>query len=495
MGLLLLCGWLVAMAAVGLLVRGLRRRDLLWTRDWFFIIFYIQGLIYLNVMPMLYLSNPTLDSWSGTLDEQAALLYVILEFVVWVCFQLPLMLLYRRRTHRSLLIPASQGVLSLHQSSIVLLAVVALLAATLFWYVMISAGLVRAILEYGNASLPLLYVSLSTPVYVIMRLFQNSAPFLSGVLLLILVNSKGLSVQLRRLILVTFLSVFGSWVGFYLANGSRSFMLLSVLMMVGVVMTQLKRVTVKHRHRIRNVVIVGLVISLFLLRTAYSIRYAQPGESLTSILNPLNFSFTERISGQGIDDFKYRLNGLDGMVAITPRALEEGFALGQAWTKLTYVTFGQIFDRSQVAELKLDRSVDPKMYLLFRYTDYWNAIDWPNSILFDLYGNFSVLGILFAGWFFAVFYSYSQAAISMRKSVLSLLLALYCVIGTLQFEAGFLAWLFSLLNGFPVFLAVVLLKPFDIARSESRANNQSPPSHSFSAGSVLIGRSRAGTNG
>jgi hypothetical protein len=244
--------------------------------------------------------------------------------------------------------------------------------------------------------------------------------------------------------------------------------------MVGVMVTRLPPLTVKQSSRVKKIVIVGGLIAVYLLKVAYSIRFSGQNEVSISVLNPLDFSFVHNFSSEGIQDFRYRLNGLDSMVMITPGALDEGFALGDAWTGLTQVTIGQVFNRSQVADAKLDRSTDPKMYLIYRYTGRYDAIDWPNSILFDLYGNFSIFGILFAGLFFAGMFSYSERAMLVKRSGFSVLFALLLVTKTMQFESGFLAWAFSIFNTLPVFILVVWLRPFSITKGDLPTGFQKP---------------------
>lgn len=459
---ILLGGWLVALISCGLLFYFLQMKRLLWGRDWFFILFYAQSLLYLNVSPMLYLSHPTPLSWSGVPDESTTVLYVLIEVVALVFFQIPLIVIYKNRIRRNSKIFANHGRLVLNQNRVLVLGVMGLLFSALFLYVMVSSGLFRAITIYQNAGLPSVYVGLPTSIYVLMRLFQESGLFLSGTFLLMLLNGQSLSGLGRFVVLAAFLSVFGTWLMFYLVNGSRSFMVIAVLLMLGVIVTHLRPLTAKRSKSIKKVVIVGLLVAVYLLKVAYAVRFSGQNGLSIDALNPLNFSFTDNFSNEGIYDFRYRFDGLDGMVMITPRAMNEGFALGQAWTKLAYVTVAQIFDRSRVADLKLDRSTDPKMYLIFRYTNHSDAIDWPNSILFDLYGNFSIFGIFFGGWLFASMYSYSETAMFAKRSSLSVLFALLLLIGTMQFESTFLAWFFSILNTLPVFVMVTWLRPFSI---------------------------------
>jgi hypothetical protein len=464
----IMMGWLLALAAVAAVGELLRRKHLVWDRDWFLLLFYGQSLVYLNLTPMLFLSAPPPVPWSGTPDENTELLYVFISAEALLFFQLPLLFIYLKRVVASLPKGSKRKALIPVQRTAVILGLVGIAFGALFIYVMLSNDLFTAIRTYQNAGLPSIYGALPTPVYIVMRLFQMAGLFLSGVLLLIMLNGQNLSTTARKIVSTAFVIVLGTWLVFYLLNGSRSFMVIAVLLILGVAVSQSKNQKRVRTKRMRTIAFVAVLASLYLLKIAYSIRFSDESVPAWAIVSPGDISFLKEMPTEGVLDFRYRLNGIDSMAMITPQAFEQGFAYGEAWLPLIFVSVAQVVDRGSVAALKLDRSTDPKMNLIYRYTQHSEMIDWPNSILFDLYGNFWIFGMMLAGWVFAEMFAFAAKALAAQLTLNAALIGLYCVTSTMQFESTFLAWALLLVNGAPVLWVVTRLKLFRFESAQQR---------------------------
>ena len=459
-------GWLVAMLALGLLIYSLATRKITLSCDWFFIFFYFQSLVYMNFVPMLFLMAPDPEAWSGVPDEQTYWLYAILELMVLVCFQLPLLLMYLRKTYRGSFQSIQQNGIIFYPARVFILNVFCIVFGLLYLFIMLSSGLVRAVAEYGNAALVGVYLEIPTPIFAIMRLYQYTGPFLSSLLLFIILCNKanGMSYRMRNLTLGALLVSFGSWVYVVVVNGSRSPPVLAIALMSGVLILVRYSGARRLPQRQLRILLVLCLISLYVLRIQYNIRFGYNYSNSFSIkmLNPFYTTFLRDMPTSGISNFTYRLNGLDGMVAITSAAMDQGFALGEAWRQLAYVSLTQWIDRDLVAELKLQRATDPKMYLIYRYTNTYAQLDWPNSILFDLYGNFSFLGLVLGALVFSSLFSFVRHSFIFYSSGISITVGLFLAAGTMQFEAGFASWFFGFLPVFPTLLFVILLRPFRV---------------------------------
>jgi hypothetical protein len=468
-----LCWFLTLLSAI-VFARLIWTKKLSLSRDWFVVIYFAEIWLQLHLLPTLYLqaSNLVADGVSRP-DDEVTWYYVLIQFAGIALFQWPLLFLYLRGMKRNSLAKAQKdppaSIIPI-PNKVVLISIISITVTLVYLTVALRFNLLR--MPRDSNLIPYLLLGLDTVVYAILRLFVYSGLFFGAFLLFLALRSHEATVPVKILIWSAFVFTTGAWMLQALLF-SRWEVAFGLAVLIGVVLTQ------KHaqwyrkipRAKLARIVVVGVLILLYLMRVTYNFRFNNETEGLN--LANLNPFISYEIPYYENQDLRYRLNGVDLMARITPRALHEGYALGAGWEYAFYCAVGQWIPGLSVEDYKLNPLTDTKAYLEYRYTGY-RLPDWPNCFLTDLYGNLSFFGFLLAAWLLARVFVFVNRSLVSPKSTWDCLFALFLISQTMMFESGFAGWLFGLLRPASLLFVLLLLRPFRFGQAGNTSDSPSP---------------------
>jgi hypothetical protein len=459
--------WVLTALAAALPWRMLRHNLLRIPRDFFLFMIYGQSFIYLHLAPTLFVQASDLEG-GGRPDRSLMWLYALMQFASLVLFEWPFLRLYSRRMARVSVTAALkpyEGELNTAKSYVV--SAFAILFSIAFLRVAIGNDIFH--MPHYNQGIRELFANLPTYDYGVHRLFVYSGLFLSCILLLMLLHAKAGKEKLWSG--CAFGLTAGTWLLYHLSN-QRLTVTLGVAVLTGILLV--RRSSEQRiwfpRWRLPGLnkslpLILAVVAMIYTLVVANNVRYSYEAEGgLTwKQLDPL-MPLQDYISGPHVSDAyetdpRWRLNGIDLMARITPGAIREGYAMGDAWKYSALISVGQWISRTSIEEYRMNWVSDPKVYLLWRYTNF-DAIDWPNTMLNDLYGNWSFPGLLIGAVVLAAILARGTAVLAYRTSGLSTVLGIFLLTQIVIFEQAFSGWLFGLLRSVPVLLVLVVMNPF-----------------------------------
>ncbi|HMG72615.1 MAG TPA: hypothetical protein VK582_03870 [Pyrinomonadaceae bacterium] len=471
--------WFLTALAVAVLVWALWTRKLLILRDWFFTIYFVDVLVHLHLFPTLYLQASNLVAFGviNPPDDELAWYYVIIQLAAIILFEWPFLFLYLRGVR-----PFQAAAARKHVTTRVVttpgkaffLSIVSIVFTLTYLTVALRFGLLR--MPRDNAAIPYLLLGLWAPVYATLRLFVYSGLFLTAVLLVTALQTARLFFLTRVLIWTAFGLTAGVWLLQALLF-SRWEVTFGIIVLIGVLLSQKQWLGTWYktiqRRKMKRIVFVGVLLLLYAMRITYNYRYNYV-ETEGLKLENLNPFISYEIPYYEDQDFRWRLNGLDLMARITPRAMNEGYALGAGWEYAFYSSVGQWVPGLSVADYKLNPLTDTKAYLEYRYTGY-RLSDWPNSFLTDLYGNFSFPGFILAALLLSQVLVFVNRTLSEPRTFRGYLLALFFISQTMMFENSFSGWLFGLLRPGPILLLLLILRPFRIISASKASEPSSRP--------------------
>jgi hypothetical protein len=379
MDAVILLMWACGLGAVLIPVGLWAMRWMSPVRDYFFLLLYGQAVIYLHVAPTLA---------ATTMEPRFQAIYVWIQLAALLLFELPFALLYGRLMQRPT--PAGHEGFRLETQSLkgVILGVLAAVYSVWFIWTVVSRGLL--FMRIGPEGVLERYEELPVLVWAGYRMFASGGGILAAALLIMALRASG---RMTRLALGL------AWlvtVGTYGANeffNNRLQSIVLVLVTAGLLLHYRAHDTRLHRWRIAALGGVALALSLYANKVVGVIRsnFLAYGEVRTEWFNPF---YRETVKIEGEDTPLYlRLNGIDLMAQITPRAWQDGFAHGAAWNGTLAPLVLAFVDREKANEIKHTFETDSKVYLLQHYTSITSS-DYFSSTLMDAYGNFGLLGIM-----------------------------------------------------------------------------------------------------
>jgi hypothetical protein len=468
--------WVPVFLSALVLLSFLTRRTIRLPRDFFVVTLYVQSFVYLQLAPALYLQSDTPVGPIEPPDGELRAMYHWMQLACVILFQWPLLAVYGRSTsaRRRQSLPLSGG--STRPARVVLFSLATTGFGVAYLYQAVSSGLL--LLPRDNASLPAFFAGLPFYEFALNRLYTYSGLFLSGVLLAIALRREH-SFLPRFVAAGAFLTCFSVWSVQALLN-ARSQAVIGMLLIIGVWFAEIHRRSLLTRGnalRIRVAMVAAAMSVVYVGVVAHNIRYGFVAEGgfVARMLSPVPaysaFSGAEDPWGQP----PWRLNGVDLMARITPAALSDGYASGEAWKYTAYALLGQFISRSAVEEFKLNRLVDPKIYLLRRYTSF-DPLDWPVSILTDGYGNFGPVGLVMVALVLGLVYGLGSLAMTEGASGVSAAVGIFVISQSLLFDQLFGNWLFGLPRAIPALALVLLIRPLDnyLAPALARRSDSGP---------------------
>jgi len=474
--------WFINILAAILPWRMWKRKALQLPRDYFFLLLYAQSYVLLHLSPTLFVQSGV-EGLAGIPDSRLQWSYILIQLSAILLFEWPLLGWYTR----AFAVPLKQTRIGLklpepRLSNAIAVSVFAIVFSLTFLGLAISHGVLR--LPHVAEIIAELFVDLPTPVYAVHRLFVYSGPFLASVLLVLLLRIK--QEPGRRIVAVAVCVTAGTWLLYALLN-YRGLTVLGVATLGGVPLvcrdrSALGRNNEGQKSTLRILIMAGVVATYGVI-VANNIRYDydSSGGLRWQHFNPLldlkDFMPNDRDPNT---DLRWRLDGLDLMARMTPEAMRTGYAMGEGWKYPALIGLGQWVSRGAVEKYKLDWLSDPKVYLLWRYTDL-NYIDWPNTFVSDLYGNLAFPGFLVGAFILSAVYRRGAEALTRPVSASSLLFGIYMLTQSLDFQQCFAVWLFGLLRAAPILLFLFFVNPFQDAPTSL---HQAPLKHFKTEGYV-----------
>ncbi len=451
----------MCLLAAFLPLRMWKRKALQLPRDYFFLLLYAQAYVLLHLAPTLSVQSEV-EGWGGSPDSRLQWLYVLMQLAAILLFEWPLLRWYTK----AFALPLKQTGIGLklpepNLSKAFAVSVFAIAFSLTFLGIAISYDILR--LPHVTEAIVELFVDLPTAVYAVHRLFVYSGLFLASVLLVLLLRVK--EKPGRTVVAVAFWISAGTWLLYALLN-YRGLTVLGVVTLLGIFLACREKSPLRgndkaQKSTFRRLVMPGVLVA-YALVVANNIRfdYDVSGGLRWQHFNPLSDlkDFMPDNSAP-VTDLRFRLNGLDLMARITPEAMRTGYAMGESWKYSAIVSLGQWVSRGAVEKYKLDWLSDPKVFLLWRYTNL-DYIDWPNTFITDLYGNLAFPGILLGAYVLSAVYRRGAEALTCPISASSLMMGIYLLTQSLDFQQSFSVWFFGLLRAAPILLFLFIVNPF-----------------------------------
>lgn len=462
-------------------------------RHIFFFFLFAQVAVYLFVAPTLIaIGDP------GIAEQGLLTFYVQLQAVTLLLFVAPLVLVYRAATQSLAKRKTRRQTLQVQVFSAALLSALSLLLVARVAWILVSQNLVFR--RIGFDGLVAAYSQMPRVDFVILRVFDHGAIGLICFLLVVWKLSRP-----GKQKLLTLGALCGVW----------STQFLSVLInsrLQALFTVALPLVVWVHwggaEQRLRRRVVVCLTVILlsvpYIIKVNSTVRtqwspearlsdyavwinpfYAPPVppvESLASSM-PVVDPVLETTSKPAATKPKIsvatpvlmRLNGIDLMARLTPRASAEGFSKGRSWVPGLWAVFGRFVGSEKSAEYRLRHATTAKYHLMRRYTEL-NQSDYYSCVLTDAYGNFGNLGILLAAVCIGGATAVLHHAYTAPQSSVHLLVGLMGLSVVALFEAEFLVMF--VLNWVPLVPLLILLaavNPIEVAERRHAFDKQPVP--------------------
>lgn len=394
---------------------------------------------YLNVFPFI---NYLLSEVDGSSP------FVLVQWTVIALFEIPLLLLMIFwRGHcieRVSAVDAKQDM----QLSWLLPMLLAFFLA-LFWYVSFKYGLFFRRITHES----LQDASRKTPGILLYayRATVDSSFFVISLLGVIVarVRETARYFTLYKLLLVSYLLSFSL---FFIINSRMQFGLLIIVLAITMLGVSEKNINFK-KAAIWLLLLLMLIVGLTMLREFVLERNGRVNSDSWAVLL---LSLIKMISA--------RLDSLSILYELS--ALGEfpiGFNL-YGYARLLDFYWSFFFDPSKFSAIKESLVTSPSVAITNIILGQ-NMVDYPKSMVLDLFLSFGLLGLPLAAVFLYGFIHYVQERILYFKNFnFGYLLAIYLLPFILEFEKEFAGMIFSALKWSPVFFVVYGLRPINLER-------------------------------
>jgi hypothetical protein len=465
-----LCAFVVAVAALG--PRRLRLK-----RDYFFLLFLAQAVIYVVVMPSLNVRNGATDVTDAylRLESYAALLFVI-----------PLILVYRLFWRRGPTVDPPVIEITTARAAIFAAMLVAFDIAFLvvaFQNDMVFTRIGTYPLAAHQAALPLLAL-------LVIRSHDLIALPLVGYLLFLQLHfrrSGGVSRRALNILLAPLL-VGAGVLAFTAVLSSRGTIVIAATFLLGTYLFYSGASGVRLRILVPYVIAVSYLLLLVpnvrtwqasgdnvveLLWPTYAIdRYSPaPATIAPNASGPLPTigpgasaqppTADQRVVAYVDEGFVRRLDCIDLIQRMEPSLARSGFELGAAWRVPAFIALTEFVAPGASEEYKRTARTTAKSYLLERHTDL-DPGDYYSCSLTDLYGNFGPVGFPIGAALLGVAFTLLRPIMRGHLPLvpshaywIGLLLAAHLV----TFEQEFITFLVGWIRYLPAAAALLLINP------------------------------------
>ncbi len=434
--------WLITLWAALVPILALAFRQLEIRRDTFFLLVYVQTLIYVDVAPVLV----TPDVNDATIGR-----YTWIQGWALLLFQIPLLFIYCvmiRRRRRAL---PNERVFRMSPSRLAVFIAGSSAFGVAYFIVAASYGLLYRRL---SEELSIIQLSMSLFEFAIYRAFIELGPFLMAVQLLLLRTQTQMAPRLRLWAWAGLLATSALFMAYALIN-SRLAAVMTLATMYGIVNVTSQRT---RRLSVRAILGTGVLLAggLYAMRVVANVRLSSgSGGSIFALSNFLPVASRE---GQADDTLRWRLNGVDLISIIADNVEAQGPALGSAWAVPFVLSLDPIVRTPFTVAAKRANLTTAKSWLLLRYGGV-SKTDYYSCMLSDAYGNFSIYGFLFAALILGVVLAIATAALQWSAAPASIVFAAFAITRALPFEQEFESLLFGWYKLVPFVLVALLVYP------------------------------------
>lgn len=399
-------------------------------RDSYFILFLFIFYLYIHLFPQMYIFNG---------HQNDALKYFFIQLQIFLFFELPLLFFYKYfigGKYNSDIV-GFEIVADTFRVNIFLIILVGL--NFIFLFVAINYGLFFR--RIGHDALMILSLQVPKSLFVIYRLFEETAVFLTLILHILIRFSE----RKRRKLIFVFVFFFITLLIYQLIN-SRMQLLVTIFSHTILVISFKREFNVKKLFRIGLLSIVG-VLTVMIFRNIIVLEDADL-KSVKSAIEDEN----------SLDN---RLNGIMLISDISSDISNRGFMYGEAWIPSFQVIYYYLFDENKANEIKENLNTTPKVNIIKFYKGN-NIVDMPSSLVTDLYPNFGIIGLFFGALLIAFLLFKVVSGLIAPKGLFNFLFALYLIPLLIQEEKEYLSMLFMIFKYSSILLITFLVKPFSI---------------------------------
>lgn len=399
-------------------------------RDSYFLLFLFIFYLYIHLFPQMYIFNG---------HQNDALKYFFIQLQILLFFELPLLFFYKQFiggkfncNKRGFVIVADTFRVNLFLIFLVILNIV-------FLFVAINYGLFFR--RIGHEALMILSLQVPKLQFIIYRLFEETAVFLTLILHILIRFSE----KKRTKVIFVFVLFFITLLIYQIIN-SRMQLLLTIFSHTILLISFKREFDVKKFFRIGLISIVG-VLTVMIVRN-------------TIILEDVNFNSVK----SAIEDessLDNRLNGIMLISDISSNINNRGFMYGKAWIPSFQVMYYYLFDEKKANDIKENLNTNPKVNIMKFYKDI-NVVDMPSSLVTDLYPNFGIVGLVFGALLMAFLLFKVCSGLIAPKGSVNFLIVLYLIPLLIQVEKEYLSILFMIFKYSSILFITLLLKPFNI---------------------------------
>jgi len=342
------------------------------------------------------------------------------------------------------------------------------LFATSYLFVLVNRGLLFR--RIGHEGLAMAMLDLSLPEFAVMRVFDRMAiPLIC--LLVIIVSQARQSSRNRRLAFLSLAITASVWL-FVSGLNSRQIALQTILL--GLAMwVYWARSYIRLNSRLICGGAIAALVALYTVNLTLNVRAEWVDKGADGLrlewFNP--FYVRQEQNNRGQDhELAHRLNGVDLMARITPRARAIGYSWGEAWWPCVVVQVGQFVAPEIAREYKSAMATTSKYYLMREYAGIYLP-DYPNCTLTDIYGNLGPAGLTLAAVAIAVLLAWTNRGLAHPRSSFQLVVAVVAAQELTRFESEFLSMtLLSWVTNLPVLLTLLVINPIKVLTPRPLSN-------------------------
>ncbi len=399
-------------------------------RDYYLILFLFIFYLYIHLFPQMYIFNG---------HRNDALKYLYIQLQIFLFFELPLLFFYKqfvggKYNSRKL---GVEIVANTFRINIFLTVLVGL--NFVFLFVAINYALFFR--RIGHEALMILSLQVPKLQFIIYRLFEETAVFLTLILHILIRFSE----KKRRKVIFVFFFFFFTLLIYQLIN-SRMQLLVTIFSHTILVISFKREFNVKKLIRIGLLSIVG-VLTVMIFRNIIVLEDAD-FNSVKSAIEDEN-------------SLNNRLNGIMLISDISSDISNKGFMYGEAWIPSFQVMYYYLFDEKKAVEIKENLNTTAKVNIIKFYKGK-NIADMPSSLVTDLYPNFGIMGLFFGALLIAFLLFKVCSGLIAPKGLFNYLLAIYLIPLLIQVEKEYLSLLFMIIKYSSILFIVFLVKPFSI---------------------------------
>ena len=405
-------------------------------RDFLFLVFIGQSLIYNHIMPTKYVY----ENLSLTIQIQT---YITLQYFVLIFYEIPLILIYffrirNKKINTSISFMVSQKNSFLYNSFILFCLIFS------FGFLYISITNFVFFTRIGHRALFELTQNLSTIEFLIYRIYKELGLFIS-VLLLILKISSGHR-NFFNLLNISFVSnvlIYGAFV--LVNNRLQSIIFILILSFTYIIFTN-----IKIKFKVLGFVLIAVFYSITVVtnfRDSFSENNGKP--KFSQVINP----FYE--SNEYNDPLSNRLNGLYYIASAFDKIDTKGYALFKPINHSFKMLLGSFYSSEYYLNAKSNLLTNSRSITGVHFFGF-ASVDTYQTHLSELFLSFGIIGFFLGSIIMANLFVYVTTNIFEPKSIFKLLLAILMTYYILQFEKDFISILLGWVKLIPLLIILSL---------------------------------------